>query len=87
MRHIRTNPPVRVRTAAAGLAVGLALSGCSGGDTEAKEDCFRDAYNAAEARAVVRLYEEGQLGTQRQIESEMTGPPGGGARSSITKVI
>jgi hypothetical protein len=70
--------PSRGRTAAASLAIALALSGCSD-NKEAKEDCLRDAYNAAEVSAVVRLYEQGKLGTQKQIEGEMSGPPGGGA--------
>jgi hypothetical protein len=70
--------PFRARTAVAALAFAVALSGC-GEDKEAKEKCLRDAYRAAEISAVIRLYEEGKLGTQEQIESEMSGPPGGGA--------
>jgi hypothetical protein len=70
--------PFRGRTAVAALALAVALSGCSD-DKEAKEKCLRDAYRAAEVSAVIRLYEEGKLGTQEQIESELSGPPGGGA--------
>jgi hypothetical protein len=70
--------PFRARTAVAALAFAVALSGC-GGDAEAKEKCLSDAYRAAEVSTVIRLYEEGKLGTQKQIESELSGPPGGGA--------
>ena len=66
------------RASAAALAVAFALSGC-GEDKQAKGACLQDAYRAAEIRTVVRLYEDGKLGTQKQIESEMSGPPGGGA--------
>jgi hypothetical protein len=66
------------RASAAALAIAFALCGC-GEDNQAREACLEDAYRAAEIRAVVRLYEEGKLGTQKQIESEMSGPPGGGA--------
>ena len=59
-------------------SVTLALTACSD-DSEAKEECLREAYNAAEAAAVVRAYEEGKLGTRKQVESELSGPPGGGA--------
>ena len=69
--------PFLGRTGAA-LALAIALSGC-GEDTQAKEKCVRDAQRIAEVRTVVRLYEEGKLGTQKQIEAEMSGPPGGGA--------
>jgi hypothetical protein len=70
--------PFRGRTAAAALALAVALSGC-GEDKQAKDACLQDSYRAAEIRAVVRLYEEGKLGTQKQIESELSGPPEGGA--------
>ena len=69
--------PSRGRAGAAALAIVVALSGC-GEDKQARDACLQDAYRAAEIRAVVRLYEEGKLGTQKQIESEMSGPPGGG---------
>jgi hypothetical protein len=70
--------PFRGRRAAAALALAVALSGC-GEDKQAKDACLQDAYRAAEITAVVRLYEEGKLGTQKQIESELSGPPGEGA--------
>jgi hypothetical protein len=63
---------------AAIAALAVAVSGC-GEDAEAKRECLEDAYRAAEVAAVVRLYEQGKLGTQERIESEMDGPPGGGA--------
>jgi hypothetical protein len=70
--------PFRGRAAVAALAIAVALSGC-GGDAEAKEECLNDAYRAAEVSTVIRLYEEGKLGTLEQIEAELSGPPGGGA--------
>lgn len=58
--------------------VTLALSGCSD-NSKAKEDCLREAYNAAEAAAVAVAYDEGKLGSRKRVESELSGPPGGGA--------
>jgi hypothetical protein len=59
------------------LAV-LALTAC-GSDEQAKSDCRDEAYNAAEAAAVSRAYDAGELGTRKQVETELSGPPGGGA--------
>ena len=55
----------------------LALAGC-GEDAQSQQACLDEAYRAAEVTAVVRMYEQGKLGTQEQIESELGGPPGGG---------
>ena len=63
---------------AAALAGAALLSGC-GSNGQAKDDCRRDAYNTAEAAAVARAYDEGKLGSRKQVESELSGPPGGGA--------
>jgi hypothetical protein len=68
----------RFRASAVVAALALAASAC-GGDEEAREDCLSEAYNAAEAAAVVRAYEQGQLGSRERVESELSGPPGGGA--------
>ena len=52
----------------------LVLSAC-GTNKQAQENCRINAYNAAELRAVSRLYDAGKLGTQKQIEREL-GVPG-----------
>lgn len=57
---------------AAALLV-LAASAC-GGSAEAKEDCLNEAYNAAEAAAVARMYDAGMLGSRQQVESELGTP-------------
>jgi hypothetical protein len=62
-------------TVAAALAAVVFASGCGGGDKEAKQRCLDEAYNAAEAVAVARMYDEGKLGSQKKVESEL-GVPG-----------
>lgn len=61
--------------AAALLAVLVVASGCSGENKQAKQRCLDEAYNAAEAAAVARLYDEGELGSQKKVEREL-GVPG-----------
>jgi hypothetical protein len=57
-----------VAAALAALVLGL---GCGGGDKEAKQRCFDDAYNAAEAAVVARAYDKGKLGSRKQVEAEL----------------
>jgi hypothetical protein len=71
-------PPFHASALAATLISAALLSGC-GSDAEAKQDCLRDAYNSAEAAAVARAYEQGKLGSRTKVESELNGPPEGGA--------
>jgi hypothetical protein len=47
-------------------------TGCSE-DKEAKQRCIDEAYNAAEAAVVARFYDEGKLGTRKQVEKELGG--------------
>ena len=61
-----------VSVAAASLVV---ASGCSGENKEANQRCLDEAYNAAEAAAVARMYDEGKLGSQKKVEAEL-GVPG-----------
>jgi hypothetical protein len=66
------------RTVSVALVALVALvvaSGCSGGDKEAKQRCLDEAYNAAAAAAVARMYEEGKLGSRKKVEAEL-GVPG-----------
>lgn len=65
----------RTASFAAALAVLVVASGCSGEDKQAKQRCLDEAYNAAEAAAVARLYDEGKLGSQKKVEKEL-GVPG-----------
>jgi hypothetical protein len=60
---------------AAALAALVVASGCSGDNKEAKQRCFDEAYNAAEAAAVARLYDQGKLGSRMKVEREL-GVPG-----------
>jgi hypothetical protein len=69
-RLFRTAKPV-----AAAFAALVVIAGCSGEDKQAKQRCLDEAYNAAEAAAVARLYDEGELGSQRKVEAEL-GVPG-----------
>jgi hypothetical protein len=73
-RHATTAPIPLFRKALCLCAAGLLLAGC-GTDQEAKDRCLRDAYNAAELRAVSRMYDAGELGTRKQVEAEL-GVPG-----------
>jgi hypothetical protein len=68
---------VRSRPFLASAALVVALAGC-GESAQSQRACLDNAYRAAEVHAVVRLYDEGKLGTQKQIESELSGPPSGG---------
>ncbi len=65
----------RTASFAAALALLVVASGCSGEDKQAKQRCLDEAYNAAEAAAVARLYDEGKLGSQMKVEREL-GVPG-----------
>jgi hypothetical protein len=58
--------------AAAAIAALVVVTGCSE-DKQAKQRCLDEAYNAAEAAAVARLYDEGRLGTQQQVERQLGG--------------
>jgi hypothetical protein len=58
--------------AAAAIAALVVVTGCSE-DKQAKQRCLDEAYNAAEAAAVARLYDEGKLGTQKQVEKQLGG--------------
>lgn len=68
---------MRSRPFLASAALLVALAGC-GESEQTRRACLDDAYRAAEVEAVVRLYEQGRLGSQELIESELSGPPGGG---------
>lgn len=65
----------RTASFAAALAVLVVAAGCSGEDKQAKQRCLDEAYNAAEAAAVARLYDQGKLGSQMKVEREL-GVPG-----------
>ena len=58
--------------AAATIAALVVVTGCSENE-EAKQRCLTEAYNAAEAAAVARLYDAGRLGTRKQVEKELGG--------------
>lgn len=63
------------RTASGSLAALVVASGCSGDNKEARQRCLDEAYNAAEAAAVSRMYDQGKLGSQKKVEAEL-GVPG-----------
>lgn len=66
-------PPFRGSAAAAAtLAVVLVVTACGTGK-QAKQRCVDEAYNAAEAAVVARFYDEGKLGTRKQVEKELGG--------------
>ena len=69
-RLFRTAKPV-----AAAFAALVVLVGCSGEHKQTKQACLDEAYNAAEAAAVARLYYQGKLGSQKKVEAEL-GVPG-----------
>jgi hypothetical protein len=64
--------------AALALAAVVVASACGGEDKQAKQRCLDEAYNAAEAAAVGRLYDQGKLGSQKKVERELgvRGRPG-----------
>jgi hypothetical protein len=68
----------RLFLASTAALLALVLAACSD-DSKAERECLHEAYNAAEAAAVGRAYENRKLGTRKQVESELSGPPGGGA--------
>ena len=65
----------RTASSAACIAALVVASGCGGQDKEAKQRCRDETYNAAEAAAVGRMYDEGKLGSQTEVEREL-GVPG-----------
>jgi hypothetical protein len=71
---IATRRPVSAALAAFAVAVGAA--GCGGDDGNAatreieRRGCLARAQNVAEAELLARLYEDGKLGTRKQIEDE-----------------
>jgi hypothetical protein len=74
-RRFRTAEVSRTKAVAVALAALVVASGCSGEDKEAKQRCLNEAYNAAEAAAVARMYDEGKLGSRKKVEAEL-GVPG-----------
>jgi hypothetical protein len=65
----------RTKPVAATFAALVVLVGCSGEDKQARQRCLDEAYNAAEAAAVARLFDQGKLGSQKKVEAEL-GVPG-----------
>ena len=63
------------RTASVAFAALIVASGCGGEDKQAKQQCLDEAYNAAEAAAVARMFDQGKLGSQQKVEREL-GVPG-----------
>jgi hypothetical protein len=63
------------RAAASALgALALVLSACGGeDDAQARQACFAEAKNAAEAAAIARLYERGELGPRAQVRRDLSG--------------
>jgi hypothetical protein len=58
--------------AAAAIAALVVITGC-GEDKEAKRRCIDEAHNAAEAAVVARFYDQGKLGTRKQVEKQLGG--------------
>jgi hypothetical protein len=79
----------RTKLLGATLAALVVLAGCSGEDKQAKQACRDEAYNAAEAAAVARLYDQGKLGSQKKVEAELgvPGRPGSGFFDSAGHLI
>ena len=64
-----------VSAALAAFAVAVGAAGCGGDDGSAatneieRKGCVARAQNVAEAEMLARLYEDGKLGTRKQIEA------------------
>jgi hypothetical protein len=66
--------PVRSSAVALVGAAALVIAGCGGDDAEERERaaCQARVKNAAEAAAIAKAYERGDLGTQAEVQSHFT---------------